>query len=61
MKKQLSLALLTLSIFSLNILPARAMNNNITGNLLRESNVFSTGQWCVGLPLVGFICWDFKF
>ena len=59
MKKQLSLALLTLSIFSLNILPARAMNNNITGNLLRESNVFSTGQWCVGrLPLVGFICLD---
>ena len=59
MKKQLSLALLTLSIFSLNTLPAKAINNNIASNYLGKLNVFSTGQWCVELSWTGLICWDF--
>lgn len=49
MKKQLSLALLTLNIFSFNVLPAKAEINN---------KAFSQGQWCVEVPWMGFICWE---
>ena len=59
MKKQLSLALLTLSIFSLNTLPAKAINNNVVGHSLSKLNVFSTGQWCMELHWTGLICWNF--
>ena len=55
MKKQLSLVLLTLNIFSLNVLPAKAeINNNQVANI---NNAFSQGQWCVEIPWMGFICW----
>ena len=56
MKKQLSLALLTLNIFSLNVLPAKAeINSNEIANI---NNAFSQGQWCVEVPWMGFICWE---
>ncbi len=60
MKKQLSFALLTVSIFSLNILPAKAVDTNnieIT-DVQAESKVISDGQWCVELPFMGLFCWD---
>lgn len=59
MKKQLSFALLTLSIVSLNILPAQAADKKTSANPLQNSSkVASENQWCVQVPWMGFFCWD---
>lgn len=65
MKKQLSLALLTLNIFGLNALPARATEiqvsqtsiNNTESIESKEYAFFTDGEWCVELPWMGLICW----
>ena len=59
MKKQLSLTLLTLSIFSLNIVPTKAATENPKNSATStESAVLNNGQWCVELPWMGLFCWD---
>ena len=59
MKKQLSLALLTLSIFSFNFLPAQAATDNLENNSENsKSAIFGSGQWCVQVPWMGIFCWD---
>ncbi len=58
MKKQLSCALLTISIFSLNILPAKAEITNIESiNNQNDSKVMRNGQLCVEIPWMGLWCW----
>ena len=58
MKKQLSCALLTISIFSLNILPAKAEISNIESiNNQSDSTVMRNGQLCVEIPWMGLWCW----
>ncbi len=57
MKKQLSYALLTISLISFNILPAKAVNNAIEVGQSQEE-AFNPGQWCVWVPWVGNLCWD---
>ncbi len=54
MKKQLSFALLTVSIFSLNVLPAKAINTID----LKISDAQANAQWCVEIPYMGVFCWD---
>ncbi len=60
MKKQLSFALLSVSIFSLNILPAKAIDTNDLeiSNVQAESNAIANAQWCVEIPYMGVFCWD---
>ena len=59
MKKHLSLALLTLSIFSINLLPARATSEKLENSSeTSESVVYGGGQWCVQVPWMGIFCWD---
>lgn len=66
MKKQLSFALLTLSIFSINILPGQASTMIIRSST--ESVVLQDEQatikdddkgnkWCAELPWMGLLCW----
>lgn len=55
MKKQLSLALLTLSIATLNILPAQAVEQIANQS---QASTISSGQWCVWFPWMGELCWD---
>lgn len=55
MKQQLSLVLLTLSIFSINLLPAQAATKNRENS---KSVIFGDGQWCVQVPSMGIFCWD---
>lgn len=61
MKKQLSCALLTISIFSLNILPAKAEISNIDNiksiNNQSDFTVMRNGQLCVEIPWMGLWCW----
>ncbi len=67
MKKQLSFALLTLSIFSINILPGQASTQIISSST--ESDVLQDEQtiaddnekgneWCAELPWMGVLCWS---
>lgn len=60
MKKQLSLTLLTLSIFSLNFLPAQAATKKSQSDRTpsTENAILDDGQWCVEVPWMGFFCWD---
>lgn len=60
MKKQLSFVLLTISVFSLNTLPARtAITENLeSAQSQNEFPVIGYGQWCVQLPWMGLFCWD---
>lgn len=59
MKKYLSFALLTISIFSLNILPAKAATKNSKSTKAHDhSHVISGGQWCLALPWLGLFCLD---
>jgi|GEM_PF-2149808 len=65
MKKQLSLALLTINILGLNVLPAKAANtqikqasiNNTESAKSNESALLTDGEWCVEVPWMGFVCW----
>ena len=65
MKKQLSLLLLTLSIFSINILPARAAvrstsSNSQTNLLESNSSKYATingNKWCAEVPWMGIFCY----
>ena len=67
MKQQLSFALLTISIFSLNLLPTKAVNahssqtvtnSTESGESINDKYTFFTdGEWCVEVPWMGFICW----
>ncbi len=62
MIEQLSHALLTVSIISLNMLPARALENtqieenNVT---TAATNTENADMWCVYFPWVGNLCWEF--
>lgn len=62
MKKQLSLAILTLSILGLNILPGQATISSVESEPLEENQDEATlvgdAQWCVELPWMGLFCWD---
>ena len=56
MKKQLSYALLTISMLGFNILPVKAVND-IVENSQSQVETYSPGQWCFWFPHVGEICW----
>ena len=64
MKKQLSLALLTLNIFTLNILPAKAVDtlgsNSINSTEYNNNNesafLIDGSRWCVEVPWLLFVC-----
>lgn len=62
MKKQLSLAILTLSILGLNILPGQATISIVESERLEENQdeaiLVGDDQWCVELPWMGLFCWD---
>ncbi|WP_319421068.1 hypothetical protein [Pleurocapsa sp. FMAR1] len=60
MKKQLSFALLTVSIFSLNILPVKAIGiaDLEISDAQAEFGALANGQWCVEIPYMGVFCWD---
>ena len=57
MKKQLSYALLTISIISFNVLPAEAVND-ILKISQDQTEAYAPGQWCVWFPWLGEICVD---
>lgn len=65
MKKQLYLLLLTLSIFSINILPGQAAvrvkSNNSQSNVIKNKQnkqaLINGGKWCAELPWMGLLCW----
>jgi hypothetical protein len=57
MKKQLSYALLSLSLVSFNIMPAKAVDDVLSINQT-QAEVSSSGQWCVYIPWWGEFCWD---
>ena len=58
MKKQLSCAVLTIGLISLNVMPAKAMNDilNINHNL---TEALAPGQFCLFSSWVGKLCFDF--
>ena len=67
MKKQLTFALLSISIFSLNILPAKSAETVKTVETVEIDTVESTeessdlsiaadGTWCVYVPGLNLIC-----
>ena len=60
MRKQLSFALITVSIFSLNVLPAKAFGtiNLKNHNAQAKFTEVANGQWCVEIPYMGVFCWD---
>ncbi len=60
MKKQLSFALLTVSIFSLNVLPAKAIDtiDLKISDAQAKSIAIANAQWCVEIPYMGVFCWD---
>ncbi|MGF1539452.1 MAG: hypothetical protein ACFCU5_03210 [Pleurocapsa sp.] len=57
MKKQLSYALLTLSLISINILPAKAVDDILKANQSQRQE-YSSNQFCVWFPHIGEICFD---
>ena len=66
MKKQLSFALLTISIFSINILPGQASTKVISSSTERvvvqgkEASIKDNdkgNEWCAELPWMGLLCW----
>ncbi len=57
MKKQLSLALLTVSIATLNILPAQAVEEVANQSQTSTLSTVSSGEWCVWFPWMGELCW----
>ncbi len=59
MKKQLSYALLTISIIGFNVLPAKAVNDALEVSQ-SQSETYSSGEWCVWFPHVGLVCYDFS-
>lgn len=58
MKKQLSSAILTISIFTANALPAQAFNTSILDVKETNTSVITPGQWCFELPWMGLLCYD---
>ena len=66
MKKQLSFALLTLSILITNILPGQAttriVSSNTESDLLQNEETIvndNDNEWCAELPWMGLLCWAF--
>lgn len=65
MKKQLTLLLLTLSIFSINILPGQAAvivtssntESNVSEDKQDQQALLNGGKWCAELPWMGLLCW----
>lgn len=57
MKKQISCALLTIGLFSLNVMPAKAVND-VSNKGKASLEAIAPGQFCVYFPWVGEICLD---
>ena len=65
MKKQLSFILLTVSIFSINVLPGQAavrvISSNTQSNVLEDKQdkyaLINGDKWCAELPWMGLLCW----
>ncbi len=57
MKKQLSYALLTISLIGFNILPAQSANNIVEVNQSQEQ-AYDPSQFCVWFPHIGEVCFD---
>lgn len=61
MIKQLSYTLLTVSIISLNILPARALDDTKIEQInvnTAATNTENADMWCVYFPWIGNLCWE---
>ena len=67
MKKQLSLLLLTFSIFSINTLPGQAVvsvtssnsNSDITKSDSNKYALINGNKWCAEVPWMGLFCYLF--
>ncbi len=67
MKKQFSLFLLTISIFSINVLPGQAaikvtsasIENQEIESKQSEYGLINGNKWCAEIPWMGLWCWAF--